>query len=377
MSIYYEGPGVTLHHGDALEVARQLPDVSVQTIVTSPPYFGLRDYEEEGQYGAEETVEQYIATMVSLFRELRRVLADDGTLWLNIGDSFAVRWGSQRAKGRAGLADNERTRSKTPGLPEKNLIGVPWRVAFALQADGWILRSDIIWHKPSPMPEPVTDRPTKAHEYLFLFAKSPKYLYDADAIAETATGQGSGNGFGRPESISKNGPGQDQPWEGRPQLRRALALAQEHNLTEQHFAAIRAVGMNDAGKAKSVQSGDGKNNPEVQALADEAKAALGGYYREFLTGGTKNKRDVWTVNTVPFPEAHFAVYPPELIRPCILAGSRLGDTVLDPFSGSGTTGQVATFEGRNYVGIDLSRKFLDLSLRTRFAQPSLPWDVSA
>lgn len=382
MTVHFDGGDVVLHHGHALDVARTLPDGSVQTIVTSPPYYGLRDYGEEGQYGAEETVEEYVEGMVALFRELRRVLADDGTLWLNLGDSFANdgKWGgSSGGKHAAGLHGKSGIgRGKvTTGLPAKNLIGVPWRVAFGLQADGWILRSDIIWHKPSPMPEPVTDRPTKAHEYLFLFAKSPRYFYDADAIAETATGQSSGNGFARPESISKGGRGQGEPWEGRPQLRRALALAKEHGLTEQHFAAIRAVGMNDAGKAKSVQSGDGRNAPEVQALADEAKAALGGYYREFLTGGTKNKRDVWTVNTVPFPAAHFAVYPPELIRPCILAGSRPGDTVLDPFSGSGTTGQVATFEGRKYVGIDLNREYLDLSLQTRFSQPALPWGETA
>lgn len=374
MSLYYDGGDVRLFHGDALEVARTLPDESVQTIVTSPPYFGLRDYGEDGQIGAESSVGEYVARMVELFRELRRVIAGDGTLWLNLGDSFASGTRTSYAFDPK-LPQREHLRPKSD-LPAKNLLGIPWRVAFALQDDGWILRSDIIWHKPAPMPEPVSDRPTKAHEYLFLLAKSATYYYDADAISETATGQASGNGFARHESIRRGGIGSDHPWEGRPQLRRALELAKQHGLTEQHFAAIRAVGMNDAGKAKTVQSGDG-NAPQVQALADEAKAVLGGYYREFLTGGTKNKRDVWTVNTASFPEAHFAVYPPELIRPCILAGSRPGDTVLDPFSGSGTTGAVATFEGRKYIGIDLNREYLDLSLRTRFQQPALPWGGDA
>jgi site-specific DNA-methyltransferase (cytosine-N4-specific) len=243
-------------------------------------------------------------------------------------------------------------------------------VALALQEDGWILRSDIIWAKPNPMPESVTDRPTKAHEYLFLLAKQPKYYYDGTAIADIASGKSSGNGFDRPERMSVN-PGSSEAWAGRPQLERAWKLFRDHGLTDAHMAAIRAVGMNDAGKAKIVQSGAGKNDPEVQRLADEAKTALGGYYREFLSGGTVNKRTVWTVPTVPFKDAHFATYPPELIRPCILAGSARGDTVLDPFSGSGTTGMVATQEGRRYIGIDVNADYLDLSLRTRFASPVL------
>ncbi len=287
-----------------------------------------------------------------------------------IRDSYTGSWGAQ---GHSGQMDDRRITKIRDEPPEKNLLGVPWRVALALQADGWYLRSDIIWHKPNPMPSSVSDRPTSSHEHLFLLSKSPRYYYDDKAIAETATGMSSG----RPEQISKGGPGSDTQWEGRPQLRRALELARERGLTEEHFAAIRAVGMNDAGKAKATQSGSGKNTLHVQGLADEAKAALGGYYREFLVGGTRNKRDVWTVATVPFTEAHFATYPPELVRPCILAGSRAGDTVLDPFSGSGTTGMVAQQEGRRYVGIDLSAEYLDLSLRTRFLQPTLGIEVAS
>lgn len=379
MKPYYDDGTVTLHHGDALEVARSLPEGLARTIVTSPPYFGLRDYGEDGQYGAEGSVGEYVARMVELFRELRRVLTDDGTLWLNLGDSYASTGGTSGVGVNARVGGtlkqrDERTRPQ-PGLPPKNLLGVPWRVAFALQEDGWILRSDIIWHKPNSMPESVTDRPTKAHEYLFLFAKSPSYLYDAAAIAEEAVGGANGSRFDTGKT-AEHQLGRAQSGE-RPQARRARELAEQKGLTEAHLAAIRAVGMSDAGKALTVQDGAGKNAPEVIRLADEAKAALGGYYREFLSGGMRNKRDVWSVSPVPFSGAHFAVYPPELIRPCIRAGSEPGDVVLDPFSGSGTTGAVATFEGRKYVGIDLNKDYLDLSLRTRFAQPVLPWGDTA
>lgn len=357
MSVYHEGAGVTLLHGDVSNARTfdTVADGSVRAIVTSPPYFGLRDYGVDGQLGAEQTVEEYVEHIVAVFASLRRVLADDGTLWLNLGDSYSSR------------ANSTATRT----LGTKQLLGVPWRVALALQADGWVLRSDIVWAKPSGMPESVSDRPTRSHEYIFLLAKTPRYFYDGDAIAETSTGRASGNGFDRPEQISRGGSGSSDEWSGRPQLRRALEIAKAKGLTEEHFAAIRAVGMSDAGKAWQVQSGSGRNAAEVQRLADEAKAALGGYYREFLSGGTRNKRDVWTVATVPFAEAHFAAYPPELIRPCIRAGSEVGDIVLDPFSGSGTTGMVAREEGRRYVGIDLNAEYLDLSMRTRFAQPAM------
>jgi site-specific DNA-methyltransferase (cytosine-N4-specific) len=306
---YFESGDVTLFHGDALEVARGLGSGSVRTIVTSPPYFGLRDYGEDGQIGAEASVGEYVARMVALFRELRRVLADDGTLWLNLGDSYSSSGsGTQGESGdrasRTFTADGLRGRGGM--LPAKNLIGVPWRVAFALQEDGWILRSDIIWAKPNPMPESVTDRPTKAHEYLFLFAKSPRYYYDAEAIAEVGAGR---------TDLGK------MRYEGRP----------------------NPGGWSDTGSRDS----------EV-----------------------RNRRTVWDIATVPFPGSHFAVYPPELIRPCIRAGSAPGDTVLDPFSGSGTTGAVATFEGRKYIGIDLNQEYLDLSLRTRFQQPTLTWEAS-
>lgn len=316
-AVYYQDDMVTLHHGDAETVAATLEPRSVQTIVTSPPYFGLRDYGEAGQLGAESSVTEYVENLVVLFRALRKVLADDGTLWLNLGDSYAgAGYGNHdingdRWKAEATL-DKRTNRQQTlkkalerEGIGPKNLIGIPWRVAFALQADGWILRSDIIWAKPNPMPESVTDRPTKAHEYLFLFAKSPRYYYDADAIAE--------------------------------------------------------VGVLPAGTKRNVALG---NKGVVSGRNDGDRFGV-------VLDGTRNKRSVWSVPTQPFPGSHFAVYPPELIRPCILAGSRIGDTVLDPFSGSGTTGMVATQEGRRYIGIDLNSEYLDLSLRSRFAQPVL------
>lgn len=386
MSVHYSDDTVTLHHGNALEVLATLDAGSVDCIVTSPPYFGLRDYGVEGQHGAEKSPAEYVETMRATFAEARRVLADDGTLWLNLGDSYAngssnnggysskstlQGFTSEDTKGRRA---NDATAARRLELdrPAKNLLGIPWRVAFALQDDGWILRSDIIWHKPSGMPESVTDRPTRSHEHVFLFAKSSSYHYDAQAIAEDAVGGAKGSRFDAGKTAEHQlGRAQVGERGDRPQLRRALALATEKGLTEAHFAAIRAVGMNDVGKAVATQSGAGKNAIGVQRLADEAKAALGGYYREFLTSGTKNARDVWSIASQPFSAAHFAVMPLSLATRCIAAGCKPGGTVLDPYSGSGTTGAAAAQLGRRYVGIELNPDYLDLSLRTRLAQGAL------
>jgi DNA modification methylase len=332
--------------GDCLGSLRAMPDCSVHTCITSPPYFGLRDYGHAGQIGLEATPEAYVARLVDVFREVRRVLRDDGTLWLNLGDSysFSGKGGKPEESPHRKQATNAGSLIKGgdmgSGLPPKNLLGIPWRVAFALQADGWYLRQDIIWHKPNPMPESVTDRCTKAHEYLFLLSKSERYYFDQEAVKEPAV---------------------DATGGVRKQQARARAIAMEKGLTDAHIDAIRAAGITDTGKARETQSGTGKNTPEVQRLAEEAKQALGGYYREFLTDdGTRNRRSVWTVSTKPYAGAHFATFPPDLIEPCVLAGAPIGGTVLDPFGGSGTTAGVAVKHGRSAILCELNPAYVSL-----------------
>lgn len=327
---YYEDESVTLHLGDALEVARMLPDESVDCIVTSPPYFGLRDYGNDGQYGAEASPGEYVETMRALFAELRRALADDGTLWLNLGDSYASTVSNNGGyspksglrDGRLYSGEKHRKANDTgirrplkPGVPPKNLLGIPWRVAFALQDDGWVLRQEIIWSKRNCMPEAVHDRPSRSHETVFLFAKSQRYWYDADAIREQSA----------PEQEAHN----------------------------QRYAKIYA-----AQSDRAATTGQPGNNNSAGIHARPGKPG-------------RNARSVWTVSAQPFAEAHFAVMPPELAERCVKAGCKPGGTVLDPFSGSGTTGMAAAKHGRKYVGIDLNADYLDLSLRTRLLEPSL------
>lgn len=288
-----------LYQGDALEILRQLPSGSVHTCVTSPPYWGLRDYGVEGQIGLEETPEEYVEKLVAVFREVRRVLRDDGTLWLNLGDSYTSGGRATRAPDRKSGAREMSVRPPTPfGLKPKDLVGIPWRVAFALQADGWYLRSDIIWAKPNALPESVRDRPTKAHEYIFLLSKSPRYYYDADAIREPLA-----------ETTIKRGS------------------------KGKYVGAAR----------KGLKQQPSKN-------AHVMGHPLG-----------RNKRTVWTVSTKPFKGAHFAVFPPDLIEPCILAGSPPGGIVLDPFFGSGTTGVVAEKHGRQWIGIELNPDYIEIA----------------
>ena len=362
-----------IYNMDCLEGLKQLPDNSINCCVTSPPYFGLRDYGVEGQIGLEKTPEEYVAKMVEIFREVKRVLRDDGTLWLNLGDSYAGNCSQASNNGRAGFG-NARERlvnRKGEGLKPKDLVGIPWMVAFALRADGWYLRQDIIWHKPNPMPESVTDRCTKAHEYIFLLTKSQKYFYDREAIREDPK------------------PGND--------------------------GTIRAIARDRSGP---VNIGNGAHM--VERVYKEIKGA--------------NKRSVWTVATKPFKEAHFATFPPDLIKPCILAGTspraceicgapwervveRDGMTsrewqkvrgdgtkgfdkkmgkqgksiaggrppdpvyktvgwqptctcqnegkgcciVLDPFMGSGTTGMVAAMHQRNFIGFELNPEYCKMA----------------
>lgn len=294
----------TLYQGDCLEVLRGLPDASVQCCVTSPPYYGLRDYGHAGQIGLESTPDEYVARLVAVFREVRRVLRDDGTCWINLGDSYAN--GGRKTRDRDDKL-NHRGMNVRPidGAKPKDLLGIPWRVAFALQADGWYLRQDIIWHKPNPMPESVRDRCTKAHEYIFMLSKSQRYYYDSKAIHE--------------------------PSVMRPQNRNTKRS--EHP-------------KGDAGRGVHVR-------PE------------GGTGYE-----TRNRRSVWTVATKPYTGAHFAVMPPALVEPCILAGSRPGDTILDPFSGSGTVASVATSHDRHAIGIDLNADYHKLA-RARIAAAQL------
>lgn len=344
--------------GDCRERLRGMAAGAVQTCVTSPPYFGLRDYGHAGQIGLEPTPDDFVAAMVEVFREVRRVLRDDGTVWLNLGDSYSAgsnntashKEGSKQKT--SGGTQFDYVRKPPPGMKPKDLIGIPWMVAFALRADGWYLRQDIIWHKPNPMPESVTDRCTKAHEYIFLLSKGPRYFFDAKAISEASC------------------------TEERVQTKRAHELAKQHGLTPEHIAALRSAGVTDAGKAQVTQDGFGKNTPEVIRLADEAKAALGGYTREFLIPDIRNKRSVWTVASQPFADAHFATYPPDLIEPCILAGCPVGETVLDPFGGAGTTGLVADRLGRNAVLCELNPAYAAMAERRLRADGGMFIDVS-
>ncbi|UXE03952.1 DNA methylase [Mycobacterium phage Phalconet] len=337
MTTYYQDDQVKLFLGDALQVARGLPDGAADCIVTSPPYYGLRDYGAEGQYGLEESPAAYVETMRALFAELRRVLADDGTLWLNIGDSYASGpVGTQNGQCGKRATDGKRTRAEkalschrpASDVPPKNLLGIPWRVAFALQDDGWILRNDIIWQKHNGMPESVTDRLASKHEYVFMFSKQQRYWFDLDAIREphsTATVARLASG---PVSIARRTPGEKR---------------------EAHVYG-KASGTNLTATGKGHNSGH--------------------------TAG-KNPGDVWTLPTQPFAGAHFAVFPPALPQRCILAGCKPGGTVLDPFNGSGTTGLAAQRTGRRYIGIDLNSDYLDLSLRTRLADSALNFEEPA
>lgn len=322
--------------GDCRDRLRELETGSIHTCVTSPPYFGLRDYGVDGQIGLEDTPDAFVAQMVEVFREVRRVLRDDGTLWLNLGDSYAgSRCGPQGLLGE--MADrsvaSQRAARKLdakhaarPGAKPKDLLGIPWRVAFALQADGWYLRQDIIWSKPNPMPESVRDRCTKAHEYVFLLSKGPKYHFDADAISEPISASSVARLAQDVESQrgSDRGPGKIN-------------------------GTMKAVGK---GNAKTFRGGGAYT--QSQSFDNSADASRDSHGNEPNETGLRNRRSVWTVATQPFKEGHFATYPPELIEPCILAGCPAGGTVLDPFGGAGTTGLVADRLQRNAVLIELN-----------------------
>ena len=293
--------------GDCIAGMKTLPDRCVQTIITSPPYYGLRDYDGgDAEIGGEETPDEYVQKMVEVFREARRILRDDGTLWLNLGDSYATTSGGMEqlrkmggatpaygkikyAEGYKGVSQKGKAGAKRSRLKHKDLIGIPWRVALALQADGWYLRQDIIWSKPNPMPESVTDRCTKCHEYIFLLTKSQKYFYDATAISEPATYAGKMRG-----------------------------------------GSVNRYEQNSAGMDCKIYN-------------------------------TRNKRSVWTVPTKAYKGAHFATYPKDLILPCVLAGCPVDGTVFDPFTGSGTTAVAALTNRRNFVGCELNPDYAKLA----------------
>jgi len=293
---------INILQGDCIKTLQKLDDKSINTCITSPPYWGLRDYGESNQLGLEDTPEKFVDNLVKVFREVKRVLRDDGTVWLNLGDSYARTGGDSSKKGRHwdDRKNNPNTGhnryAKDIGLKQKDLVGIPWRVALALQQDGWYLRQDIIWHKPNPMPESVKDRCTKAHEYIFLLSKNVKYYFDNEAIKEDAKFP---EGPNSAHNIKK---GSDDP-----KMR-------------------TRVGLNKIGA-----------NPK------------------------KNKRSVWTITTKPFKGAHFATFPMDLIEPCVLAGCPEGGTVLDPFGGSGTTGIVAVNHNRHAVLCELNQEYIDLA----------------
>jgi DNA modification methylase len=289
-------------HGNCLEVLKTLPDQFVNCCVTSPPYFGLRDYGVDEQIGLEPTPEEYVFRLVEVFREVKRVLRDDGTLWLNLGDSYSS--GGRKTQCKPSLRHGENSNTTRlpvmPGIKPKDLMGIPWMVAFALRSDGWYLRSDIIWSKPNPMPESVSDRPTKAHEYIFLMSKNERYYYDKDAVREKYS----------------------------------------------------------ASSIKRFKSKFNSNTPSANATKNPS-VKIDGYISENPRG--KNKQTVWTVTTKPFKGAHFATFPEDLIKPCILAGCPEGGVILDPFFGSGTTGVVALKNNRNYIGIELNPEYCKIA----------------
>ena len=295
--------------GDALECLRTLEPESVHACVTSPPYYNLRDYGVAGQIGAEATPEEFVEKLVEVFREVRRVLRPDGTLWVNIGDSYATRSGNQPPTNTRNSCGHTEKRTP-PGYKYKDLIGVPWLLAFALRADGWYLRQDIIWNKSNCMPESVQDRCTKSHEYIFLLSKSERYYFDPQAIREPAGAKGNARSF-------------------------------------------RGGGAYTGGRSFN-------NSAEV------ARESHGNVKNDT---GTRNKRDVWTVSTTGFRGAHFAVFPEKLIEPCILAGCPEGGTVLDPFTGSGTTGVVAKRLGRNFVGCEINPDYAKMAAGRIAAEP--------
>lgn len=316
---YYQEPNIAIYNGNSLDVSKEMEPESIQMVVTSPPYWGLRDYGIDGQLGLEKTPEEYVAKLTDIFREIRRVLKKDGVCFLNLGDSYAG--GGRGGKEQCGKGSFEESRyengmkiglptGKINGFKPKDLIGIPWRVALSLQADGWWLRQDIIWNKPNPMPESVTDRCTKSHEYIFLLTKSAKYFWDQEAVKED----------------------------------------QKECTTERYKYSWN--GINDDGSGGARTGSAFKKMKQGMSMGE----AMGGE-------GKRNIRSVWTITTQPTRESHFATFPEKLVETCIKAGSRIGDTILDPFAGIATALRVARRMNRKGVGIELNPKYIDMSIK--------------
>jgi site-specific DNA-methyltransferase (cytosine-N4-specific) len=335
-----------VHIGDCRKLMRQMiaDKVQVQTIVTSPPYWNLRDYGHKGQMGSEPTLQAWVRRMRDVFRLAWDVLKDDGTLWLNLGDSYNAHPGQRKTTDKAGNTQTTNRGSlgapsrNVAGLAAKQLLGMPWRVAFALQDDGWILRSDIIWSKPNPMPESVTDRPTKAHEYIFILSKSSTYFYDFEAVKEPSSDKTHERRPLKPVTGHDHGPG---------------AHSTLNHAMKQDGPGRRHAKFND--RWNETQAGRIKNN----ASFDAAMAVM---------PEDRNMRTVWTFPTEAFKGAHFATFPRALVERCVLAGSRPGDVVLDIFMGSGTVAEVAAGLGRNYIGLEINPSYVEMFRKYRSTQ---------
>jgi len=314
-----------IYQGDCIDILPTLEANSIQCCVTSPPYYGLRDYGCAGQIGLEPTPEAYVEKLVAVFREVRRVLRDDGVLWLNLGDSYtggANSGGANQNDGGLLYRGSGLPNKRGNGLKPKDLIGIPWRVAFALQADGWYLRQDIIWAKPNPMPESVKDRCTKSHEYIFLLTKSARYYYDADAIKEEATTFENG-----PHGVVRD------------------VLYHYNSKTNNYPKAYLKNIKGDMSERGVTRTTEGLN---LKTQSEKTKE-------------NRNKRSVWSITTKPYKEAHFATFPEEIPRTCILAGSKKGDTILDPFAGAGTVGYVCEKLDRKFIGIELNPQYTKMA----------------
>lgn len=329
-------------HGDSLEVLKTLADESVHCCVTSPPYWGLRNYGMNGQLGLEKTPEEFIVKMVEIFHEVKRMLTKDGTCWINIGDSYAAYWGDKYGKaqsfndtrdniGNAPPSKPSMEFGKQGGIKPKDLVGIPWMLAFALRADGWYLRQDIIWSKPNPMPESVTDRCTKSHEYIFLLSKSAKYYYDAEAIKTDMK-----------QEMTKGVPGRKVVGAG------------------SHSAVDHATEEGRKRKEENTKGYQHRGEGDKKLTGHSGNKDKDG---NLIGNGKANRRSVWSITTQPYSEAHFATFPEELPELCIKAGCPIDGIVLDPFSGAGTTAMVAKKLNRNYIGIELNEEYIKISTK--------------